>query len=326
MPLLDKEGRRGGPPYTPPAALSIAGVEGAPLRALGVVGLTLIASVCYVAITTGLQYAPPLYFGGLRAMIAGITLLGFAAALRLPVLPPRDLWLGTLALAMTTTTVTYGGMFLSPGRVGAGIAAVLGNVQPLITVVLAAFFLHERITRTKAIALLLGLAGVLLIAYPGFGEAGSSVGVGSLLALTASLGAAIGSVISKRLNLREALLAVTGWQFMLGSTVLLVVAFGVEPVATTAWGAEFIGILLFLALIGTAFATAAWFWLLQHDDVGRLSLILFIVPVLGLGLAMLIFGERVGAVEAIGAMLIAAAIGSVLHGARKDEILSPRTP
>ncbi len=295
------------------------GLTGARGRALSVLGLTLIASLCYVAIKIGLSYAPPLYFGGLRALIAGVALLTLAAVRQLPVLPTRGLWPGTLALAFTTTTITYGGMFLSPGRAGAGIASVLGNVQPLITIALAGALLGERITRTKAVALVLGLAGVVLMAYPGFSEFGASVGVGSLLALTASLGAASGSVISKRLPLGEALLAVAGWQFILGSGPLVAAAVGVESVATTAWRPEFIVILLLLALVGTAFSTAAWFWLLQHDDVGQLSLLLFIVPVLGLGLAMLVFGERIGLMEAVGAALIVAATGVVLRGAGQDE-------
>jgi len=71
-----------------------------------------------------------------------------------------------LALAATVTTITFGGMFLSPGRTGAGIASVLGNTQPFITIVLAALFLAEKITRGKLLVLLAGLIGVGLISAP----------------------------------------------------------------------------------------------------------------------------------------------------------------
>jgi drug/metabolite transporter (DMT)-like permease len=193
---------------------------------------------------------------------------------------------------------------------------VLGNVQPLVTVVLAAILLNERVTGAKAVALLLGLAGVALVAYPGFQGSGAGFGVGSLLALSASAGAATGSVIAKRLELRAELLAVTGWQFVLGSAPLLAAAAVLEPVERVTWNVEFFTILLFLALVGTAFTTAAWFWLLERDDVGRLSLILFVIPVLGLVLAMAIFGERITPVQVLGALLIAAGTLAVLRAAR----------
>jgi drug/metabolite transporter (DMT)-like permease len=291
-------------------------VTGARLRVLGVLGLTLITSVCFVSIKAGLAHAPPLYFGGLRAMIGGFSLLLLARAVGRPLFPARGLWLGTLVLALTTTTITYGGMFLSPGRTGAGIASVLGNVQPLVTVVLAAILLNERVTGAKAVALLLGLSGVALVAYPGFQASGAGFGVGSLLALSASAGAATGSVIAKRLELRAELLAVTGWQFVLGSAPLLAAAAVLEPVERVTWTVEFITILLFLALVGTAFTTAAWFWLLERDDVGRLSLILFVIPVLGLVLAMAIFGERITPGQTLGALLIAVGTLAVLRAAR----------
>lgn len=34
----------------------------------------------------------------------------------------------------------------------------------------------------------------------------------------------------------------------------------------------------------SAFAIAVWYWLVQRDEVGRLSLLLFLVPVLGIGI------------------------------------------
>ena len=93
--------------------------------------------------------APPLLFGGLRALIGGAALLGLMVVLRQRLVPPRERWGGVLALALTATSLAFGAMFLSPGRTGAGIASVLGNAQPLILVVLAAAFLGERMTRSR---------------------------------------------------------------------------------------------------------------------------------------------------------------------------------
>ncbi|MDE3076081.1 MAG: DMT family transporter, partial [Chloroflexota bacterium] len=132
-------------------------------RTIVILGLVLLYAVCSVAIKAGLGFAPPLLFAGLRAVIGGMALLGLALALRQPVTVPLRLWPATLLLAVLATSVTFAGMFLSPGRSGAAIASVLGNVQPLIVIVLAAAFLKEPLSPAKLLALGLGTLGVLLI-------------------------------------------------------------------------------------------------------------------------------------------------------------------
>ena len=146
----------------------------------------------------------------------------------------------------------------------------------------------------KIAALVLGLAGVILIAYPTFaGPSGYGID-GGLLALSASVSSAIGSVLVKRLIWKANLLTVAAWQLTLGSLPLLAVSLLYDPVNKVAWTSAFIGVLLFLALVGTAFVTAVWYWLLQKQEVGYLTLFLFLPPLLGLAMAALVFDERLG--------------------------------
>ena len=282
------------------------------LRGLVAVGVAGIYGVCFVAIKAGLPYAPPFLFGGLRALIAGLALLAVAAVLRRPLLPARRVWPCVVALALTATTLTFGAMFLSPGQTGAGIASVLGNAQPVIAVILAAMFLGERLTRGKGLALALGLVGVVMISSAALSGPASDGFSGAMLALVVSAASAGGSVIVKRMGPQPSLLVVTGWQLVVGSLPLLVASAGLERDAPVLWTAEFVGLLLFLALVGTSLAFAAWYWLVQYEEVGRLTMFLFLVPVLGLGLAALTFGERVGPVEGVGVGFTIAGIGAAV--------------
>jgi drug/metabolite transporter (DMT)-like permease len=272
-------------------------------------GISLIYAVCYTAIKTGLTYSPPLVFGGIRALIGGAALLVLLPILRKPFFPSRKNWGSILLVGLSSTTLTFGGMFLSPGRTGAGIASVLGNVQPLVALGLAALFLGERLTRQKMITLTFGLIGVVLIAYPAL--AGSSIfGIaGPILALAASFGAAIGSILVKRLGNKEDFLVTAAWQLLLGSLPLLVSSVLTEQVNRMAWTLEFTSILLFLALVGTSLVTVIWYSLLQKYEVGQLTLFLFLTPLLGLGMAVLAFHEQVGLVESVGVVLILVGIG-----------------
>ena len=287
-------------------------------RPLMILGLTAIYAVCFVAIKAGLPFMPPLRFAGLRGFLGGLALLGLMAALRQPLLPPRQSWPRIVALGLASTTIGFGAMFLSPGRTGAGIASVLGNTQPVIVPALAALFLGERMTRSKWIALALGMIGVALIASPALAGADAYGVSGAVLALAASSGLAVGSVIVKRMGSTVDLLALTAWQLVVGSLPLFAISIVVEREAFVAWNATFVGLLLFLALIGTAFANAVWYWLIRHDDVGRLTMFFFLVPVFGLVLAALAYGETISLQEGAGVVVTLVGIGAVAWDAWRE--------
>jgi drug/metabolite transporter (DMT)-like permease len=287
--------------------------------------VTVLAAVCYVGIKIGLVDAPPLVFGGLRALIAGIVLLGVAATSRAPWRPSRrDAWPLTL-LALTATTATYGAMFASPAQMGTGLASVLGNLQPLFVLVLGALFLGERLTQGKGVALAAGLVGVGLILYPALtpSAGGSGSAMGASLALGASAGAAVGNVVVKRIRVRPGLVALTGWQLVIGSVPLLITAALQPGGLAIRWTATFTLVLLFLALLGTALPTTLWFWLLQDEDAGRLSMFLFLIPVLGLGLGAVAYGERIGLLEGAGVLVIVLGLAAVSRERRRAPSRDP---
>lgn len=274
------------------------------VRVLTLLGIMLATAACFVLIKLGLAYAPPLRFAGLRLLLAGLALLPLGGRSCLP----RRLWGPLLLLALASSAAGYGLMFVSPKLTEAGIATVLGNSQPLMVTLLAAWLLGERLTWGKGLALLLGLGGVILLAYPALLSPGGSGLEGALMALSASLAFAVGSVVVKRANPGRSLIALTAWQLLLGSLPLLLASSVFERGQAIRWTLEFSAILLVLALAGTSFVTAAWYWLVQGAEVSRLSQWFFLVPALGLGLAVLFLGERVVWVQAGGLALVSAGL------------------
>ena len=287
-------------------------------RLLILVGLVAVYAPCFAAIKAGIAYAPPLLFGGLRAAIAGVALFAVAAASRRPLLLDRRGWYWLPALALTGTTIAFGVMFAAPGRTDAGIASVLGNTQPLFALALAAVFLAEPLTRVKLAALALGLGGVTLVSSGALAGPGAYGVSGPLLALAASASVAANSVIVKRMGTRPDVLALTAWQLLFGGAPLLAGFAAFERGATVDWSGTFLALLLFLALAGTALAIPVWYWLVQREEVGRLTLFLFLVPVAGLALAAALFGERVSLIEGSGVVLTLGGIGVVARKTRRS--------
>jgi drug/metabolite transporter (DMT)-like permease len=197
-------------------------------------------------------------------------------------------------------------MFMSPGRTGAGISSVVGNTGPIFTLILAAFFLGEPLTRVKMVALVLGTVGVTAIAWPATLDS-SGRPVEAALPLTAAISTAAASVLLKKLDVGRHLIGVAAWQLLLGTVPLLLLSAATET-GGVRWTPPFVALLAYLGLIGTALALSVWYWLIQREPVGRLSLFLFLVPVLGLGLAIVTFGESIGPREILGVGLVLAGI------------------
>jgi len=265
-----------------------------PSRVIAVALLATVYSFCYVAIKSGLWYAPPLAFAGLRAALGGAVLLVLVGVRHGRIFLPIRLWRGVITLALIGTTFGFGAMFLAPGRTGAGISSVLGNTGSLFLVVLGVLFLGEPLDRRKVEGVLLGTVGVTLLALPAITDPSLSGLPGALIPLAAALALAGSTVVLKRMEVGEYLGRVAAWQLLVGSVPLLALSWWIEGDVPIRWTPPFVGLLAFLGILGTAVAIWTWYWLVQREDVGRLGVLMFMVPLMGLFLAWVFFDEPVG--------------------------------
>lgn len=274
-------------------------------------GILLVAAAsafCYTGVKLGLVYAPPFKYAALRTSLGGGALLALLAACGWPLAPPRRLWPWTIALAVVGTFIAYGAMFMSPAHGGTALASVLGNTGPVLLVLLGAVVLHEPLTRLRLFALALGMSGVTLIVLSNGQYPTQQSLHATAIPLLGALAGAVGSVLAKRATLEGAVLQVAAWQLLLGAVPLFGLSWLIEGDKAVAWSPVFVGTLLLLAVVGTALPTALWYWLLQREDLGRLSPTLFLVPVFGLGLGMIAFQERLSWTQATGLLPILAAL------------------
>ncbi len=279
--------------------------------------VALLWALCFPLIAVGLHAAPPLTFGGMRALLAGAALLGLALLLGRPM--PRDwrIWLALTLVGFSATTLGFFGMFVGGGLVTPGLATVLENTQPLLAGMFAAMLLGERLGLRRKIGLGLGFAGILAIGLPrmlGVDDAGPAVGV--LFVLLGATGVAIANVVLKLLAGRVDVLVAVGCQLLIGSVPLLAGGMLLEREHEIAWTAPFLGVLLTLSLLGTALASALWFRLLHRAPLGRLVPFAFLTPVFGLMMGMVFFGERFGGFEILGIGLALAGLWQVIQGGR----------
>lgn len=120
-------------------------------------------ALCFPLISLGLDYAPPLLFAFLRALIAGLSLLLIAKLSGRPAIKGKRNWSAVVVIGFTATSIGFWGMFYAGGILAPGIATVLTNTQPFIALVLGWFVLKETLNSSSLLGFSLGFFGVILI-------------------------------------------------------------------------------------------------------------------------------------------------------------------
>jgi len=290
---------------------------------VGLAGLAALIAVvwglCFVLIQASLPNPAPLLLAGSRALIGG-AILAAAALLRAALNPLRarppaasaathralpSLGL-VVGLALSNAALAFGAMYLAADRAEAAVASVLTGVQPLLLAAAGWLLFGERGSRRSVVGLALGLGGVALAAS----AAGGATAIdGVVLALLAAAAPAGGTLLMRRLAGRVDLLATTAVQFLLGGAMLVAVSGLVEPWSEVRWTAVIPGLLV-LGVPGTGLAYLGWFWLLGRLSLVRLGAAMFLVPVVGVAVAVAI-GDRPSPIELAGMTLALAGIGLV---------------
>lgn len=283
---------------------------------LAAIGQTIVVMLlwasCFPLITIGIDYAPHLTFAALRAEIAGASLIGLAVLLGKPRPRGATNWLMLGIVGFGATSLGYFGMFHAAEFVSPGIATVIANTQPLLAAALAALLLDERLSIRKALGLALGFAGILAIAAPQLtSSAGNAYAFGFALIIMAALGVTISNVTIKKIAGGIDPLFAMGIQMLVGGWPLVLIAGLTEEPINIVWTWEFIAALLLLSLLGSALVYWLWFKILEDIPLTSANAFSFLIPMFGMLIGALFFGETFGWVELVGITLTLVGIGLV---------------
>ena len=235
--------------------------------------------------------------------------------------PPsgRRAWGLITVLGLVNVTVAFAAMFAGVAGGAAGTAAVLANAQPLLILLPAWWIYGERLSPRTAAALVVGFAGLVLVALPGGGGSGAALSLLSAAAVTA------GTLLSRRLAGLD-LVTATAWHLLIGGAGLAVLAAAVEGTPVIVWTPRFVLSLAFLAIVGTAATTVAWFAEARRSRLDTLTTWTFLTPVLGIALAAVVMGERPCGWTAVGLLAVLAAMWIALRPPRRTPHARVRRP
>lgn len=246
------------------------------------------------------------YAGG--ADVLGVLLARFTAAgalLAVVMIARRRPWPRgrPLAVAILMGAIGYVGQamcyFAALQHASAGLVALLLYAYPTLVCLLAAAFLHERLTPKTLLVLAIGFAGIAFTLGGGHGTpTGIALGLGA--AVFYSVYIVVGA---RELRGVDALASTTVVCLAAAATLAVASVFRAPQLPQVWWGWAAIGA---IALVSTVVAMIAFFAGLKRVGPARASITSTLEPVVTVALAWVVLGETLAPIQIAGGALVLA--------------------
>jgi len=274
--------------------------------------LGLIWSSSFLWIKIGVQEIGPMALVALRMLFGALTAVVVASSQG--VKWPRDLKTWGVFAILGPTSLAIPIFFISWGEqtIDSAVASILNATVPLFTLIIAHFWLHDdKITIQKAIGLLVGFAGVVVLLSEDISASAHNSVIGQAAVILAALFYAGSSVFARKATAhvegfaRGALPLVTAAIFiwMIGPAAEKPFLFPALPIT---WAAA-----LWLGVLGSGVAMLMFYYLLHEIGPTRTSLVTYLFPVGGVILGVIFLDERLSWQLLVGTALIISSLAVV---------------
>ena len=284
--------------------------------------MCLVWGLTWWPVKIGAAHVPPIFLAAARFLLAGVLMLAWAG--RDAVAVPRSAHVRLLATALLVNTGNYALLFWGVARAPTGLAAIVNFATIPVFSLLASHWLErEPIARRHLAATTLGTLGLaLLFATRALGALGTApAAAAELWGLAAiALGTllyCVGAVLSRPIATTMPVLALAGWQTLIGGIGLGAVSLALEPVearhlrALATWPT--LPALLFLVVAGSLAGFTIYMRLLRDWGAFRAGLYAFVSPVIAVAVGVVALSERFGWAEGVGAVLMFGAAAIALR-------------
>ena len=240
----------------------------------------------FVVIRLGLDQLPPLLFAALR-----FTFALFPAVLFIK--RPRVSWGNLAVYGLLIGFGQFGLLFLAmKGHISPGLASLVIQMQVFFTIALSAVLAGERVRAHHVVALLVGAAGVGVIAIH---TDATSTPLGLALVLAAAVAWAGGNMASKAAGTSD-MLAYVVWASLFSAPPLFALSLAVEgwpAIVGSLRGAGALGwsAVLWQSVGNTMFGYGLWGWLLNRYPAATVTPMALLIPIVGMASSAWFLGE-----------------------------------
>ncbi|MBA7930017.1 EamA family transporter [Klebsiella sp. RHBSTW-00215] len=238
----------------------------------------------------------------LRVLPAGIALLLWSRRF-----PLRSEWWKLIITGILNIGAFQALLFIAAYRLPGGLAAVIGAIQPLLVMLLA--WCVDR-QRSPWVAVLSACAGIVGMAMLLLSPQTALDPLGIAAAFLGAISMALGTWLSRRWAISLPVIALTGWQLLIGGIVLAPIALLVDPPLHQVTLTQAAGY-LWLCLAGAMLAYGLWF-----RGIGRLSPVAvsamsLLSPVTAVILGWIFLGQKIEGMALVGLVIVLLSVLSI---------------
>lgn len=256
----------------------------------------------YIVTTQVLPPDRPFTAALIRVLPSGLLLLLYARRW-----PACGDWARLLTLAALNIGAFQALLFVAAYRLPGGLAAVVGAIQPLLVMGLAWGVDQRRPLMATVWAAIAGVVGMgVLLLSPG--TVFEPVGIVAALAGAACMAA--GTYLTRRWRLSMPVLALTGWQLLLGGLMLTPVALLADPPLPSLTWWQTAGY-VYLSMAGALLAYALWFRGIARLAPVAVSSLGLLSPLTAVVLGWVLLGQAIKGLAFVGLAMVFASILAV---------------
>ena len=241
---------------------------------------------------TSSDTATQVLFAGIRFTLAGIIAVIFGSIAKREILLPRvDLIPKIIKVSIFQTIIQYFCFYVGLAHTTGVKGAIVCSANAFVSIVIASvIFRQEKLTSRKMIGCLIGFIGVSIVILSGsngFNFNFSFLGEG--LVFLSVVAYAFSTILVKEYSKNENPVLISGYQFIFGGIVMMVVSYILGGRITISGGASF-AILGYLSLL-SAIAYSLWSILLKYNPVSKVAVYGFMTPIFGVLLSAIFLNE-----------------------------------
>ena len=229
-------------------------------------------------------------FAGIRFAAAGFITIALYSIARKKVLYPKRQNLDKIAIiALFQTVIQYFFFYIGLANTSGAKGTIISGSSSFFAIFISSLiFKQEKLTVKKVVACIVGFAGIIAVNLQGLDF--NMNFTGDAFVLFSSISLAFSSVLIKIFSKDEDPVVISGYQFMLGGAVMIIVGLiaGGKIDYVTPTG---IAILVYLSFL-SAIAYALWGMLLKYNPVSKVTIFSFMTPVFGVLLTKLMLPEE----------------------------------
>ena len=265
------------------------------------------------------ETATQILFAGCRFFLAGLLTIVFTSIPQRKLMRPKKENLHmVLALAMLQTVAQYVFFYIGVANTPSVKGAIIQGLNAFVAILVACYlFRSEKMNSLKWIGGVLGVAGIIVVNLDGSSLGGAVTMKGEGFLLISMFAGACSAGAIKYFGQRENPVALSGWQFMLGGAIMAAAGFlmggRLNPASI---GAP--AVLLYLAAL-SAVAYTLWSVLLKHNPVSSIAVFMFLQPIFGVMLSLILYPETQVPLVRYGAALLLVCLSIVVVGRGQQE-------